>query len=561
MRSTLRRLRWLLLPWLPGLRSTVRRLVLAVVAAALAGGLRSTLRRLKLAVAAAAVAAGLQVWGWGDAVRALGAGVGWLWRGSWPAVRVAVPPVAAAGALYLAASTAGRRWWRSSPFRAAYRFAHRAWVPLSVAITVALLAGLVLLAPGWLVAHDTAAGTLTAEERAKATSDARTALLQAVGGLLLAAGAAATWRQVRISREGQVTERFTRAVDQLGSEHLDVRLGALYALGRIARDSPGDRRTIAEVLTAYIRQRAPWPPTQPGQYRADWPLDQQPDLRTRAPDVQAAFTVLGRGPFPKPVSYEATEADRLDLRTLDLRRADLHGANLHGARLGGANLHGARLRGADLRRAVLDRADLRGAVLDGADLRGAVLNGADLQSARLVAADLRGANFFFAKLQGAQLGGADLQGAVLVAADLQGAVLRGAKLQGAQLGAANLQGADLIDANLQGANLIAISERGPVQVGAKLRGALGSSGTVWPAGFSGPEWGVFNIDGEQGVFNVDGEPPRPPGDAQPTAGTDVAARPTERETAELPIPDGPRPRATRNGSDGNGEPVQAPHND
>jgi hypothetical protein len=48
-----------------------------------------------------------------------------------------------------------------------------------------LLAGLVLLAPRWLVAQDTAASRLTADQRAKATSDARTALLQAVGGLLL----------------------------------------------------------------------------------------------------------------------------------------------------------------------------------------------------------------------------------------------------------------------------------------------------------------------------------------------------------------------------------------
>jgi Tfp pilus assembly protein PilN len=105
--------------------------------------------------------------------------------------------------LYVATSAPGRPEWRTSPWRAARRFARRGLLPLAVAGAVVLLAGLVLLAPSRLVAHDTAAGTLTAEQRAKATSDARTALLQAVGGLLLAAGAAATWRQVRISREGR----------------------------------------------------------------------------------------------------------------------------------------------------------------------------------------------------------------------------------------------------------------------------------------------------------------------------------------------------------------------
>jgi hypothetical protein len=34
-------------------------------------------------------------------------------------------------------------------------------------------------------------------------------------GLLLLVGATATWRQLRLSREGQITERFTKAIDQL----------------------------------------------------------------------------------------------------------------------------------------------------------------------------------------------------------------------------------------------------------------------------------------------------------------------------------------------------------
>jgi hypothetical protein len=41
-----------------------------------------------------------------------------------------------------------------------------------------------------------------------------------------------------------VTERFTRAVDQLGHESLDVRLGGIYALERITRDSERDRSTM-----------------------------------------------------------------------------------------------------------------------------------------------------------------------------------------------------------------------------------------------------------------------------------------------------------------------------
>jgi hypothetical protein len=76
-----------------------------------------------------------------------------------------------------------------------------------------------------------------------------------------------TDRQLQQAEQGQITERFTSAIDQLGSEKLEVRLGGIYALERIARDSlemensPGrDYATIMDVLTAYVRENAPWPP-------------------------------------------------------------------------------------------------------------------------------------------------------------------------------------------------------------------------------------------------------------------------------------------------------------
>jgi hypothetical protein len=75
------------------------------------------------------------------------------------------------------------------------------------------------------------------QAQSQLANDARSSILQALGGLLVVAGATATWRQVYISREGQITERFTRAVDQLGSRNADVRIGGIYALERIGRSS------------------------------------------------------------------------------------------------------------------------------------------------------------------------------------------------------------------------------------------------------------------------------------------------------------------------------------
>ena len=70
--------------------------------------------------------------------------------------------------------------------------------------------------------------------------------------MVLLVGLFLTYRQLRTTREGQFTERCTRAMDQLGHAGLDVRLGGIYALKGIARDSPADRATTGEVLTSVL---------------------------------------------------------------------------------------------------------------------------------------------------------------------------------------------------------------------------------------------------------------------------------------------------------------------
>jgi uncharacterized protein YjbI with pentapeptide repeats len=283
------------------------------------------------------------------------------------------------------------------------------------------------------------------DARLEQRNNVRTTLLQGLAGAVVAVGLSLTWRQIRVNQEGQITERFNKAIDHLGSDKLDLRLGGIYALERIAKNSNDDRDTIAEVLTAFVRQRSPWPPSQPGQYRADFPVDQQPRLRTRAADIQAVLTVLGRGGFTRQ------GAMRLDLAEVDLRRvalphahlqrASLGGTHLEGASLGGAHLEGAYLGGAHLEDASLGKAHLEGASLSGAYLEDAYLRGAHLQRAHLVSAHLEGANLSLADLQHADLFGADLQGAYLRGAHFRGADLQSVLLNGTDLGRTHLEGA------------------------------------------------------------------------------------------------------------------------
>ena len=205
-----------------------------------------------------------------------------------------------------------------------------------------------------------------------------------------------------------MTDRYTKAIEQLGSDKLDVRIGGIYALERIARDSARDHPTVMEVLTAFIREHSheQWPPS-------DQPAGRGEELSTR-PDVQAALTVVGR------------RDPQRDVRPIDLTDAVLTGAHLIGA-------------------------DLTDALLPGADLTGAHLAGAHLTRAFLIWADLTGANlagaiFTCASLAGADLIGADLAGAVLIGADLAGADLTRAIFTRAGFTDADLTDADLTDA-------------------------------------------------------------------------------------------------------------------
>jgi hypothetical protein len=215
-----------------------------------------------------------------------------------------------------------------------------------------------------------------ADARIKLQNDLRTTALQAIAGLAVLAGAVLGFQQLTEDRQqatatreltlqGQASERFTRAIDQLGSDRVEVRLGGIYGLEQIAQQAPANRLAVTEVLVAYLKRRAPRPAKPP----SDTIVVEE--LRTRAPDAQAALTVLGRRQTASddpPLDLRALDVRRADLRGADLNFADLNFADLRDADLRRADLHGVNLRGADLRDADLRRVDLRGVNLRGADL-------------------------------------------------------------------------------------------------------------------------------------------------------------------------------------------------
>jgi hypothetical protein len=279
-----------------------------------------------------------------------------------------------------------------------------------------------------------------AEERPALVNEYRRTWAQILGGVAIGVGLYFTWRRIEISQrtlettqDQQVTERFTRAIEQLGATDnegnklLEMRLGGIYALERIARESEQDYWPIMEVLTAYVRHHAA--PRRPEEGRggvADASVQESEEDSSRAsestegpfpdPDIYAILTVLRR----RSRHYEHGEPEPLDLHNTNLLSANLSRANLSGANLSGVDLSNADLSPANLARAKLPGAKLWGANLSPVDLSNADLKGADLEGAKLAHAYLWGADFSGAKnLTKVQIEGAAVDGSTKLPSHLK----------------------------------------------------------------------------------------------------------------------------------------------
>ncbi|WP_233617985.1 pentapeptide repeat-containing protein [Actinomadura sp. WAC 06369] len=341
-------------------------------------------------------------------------------------------------------------------------------------MTAAALVLWIALGPGalWVLEHadKVKANELEADKRAEALDRVRGRAVAIGTGLLALVAIVFTARTARAAlassdaaqqtaaatEQGMVTGRYTAAIEQLGSDKLDIRLGGVYALERIARDSMRDHPTVIAVLAAFAREHSHDPDAHTAPAPSTYEANDAASVRVRfRPDIQSALTVIGR---------RNTEHD---FNPLDLRLANLTGANLTGAKLPLA----------DLSRADLTRADMAGAILILADLTSTKLTYANLRSADLREAVLVRALTVDVHLDisvdfgNANLPGANLTDASLARANLARANLTGADLTGVDLSGANLTGAILIRTKLSGANLAGTDLRETLLTESSVRAA------------------------------------------------------------------------------------------
>ena len=299
-----------------------------------------------------------------------------------------------------------------------------------------------------------------------------------------------TLRNLKVAQENlglleekQVTERFSKAVELLGHNDPEVRLGGIYALERIAKDSDADYWTVMEVLTGFVRENLRRRGAELEQDYRKFSLSFPPT------DIQAVLMVLNRRD-----TYAQDKTGSLDLSNSDFRWMVLDGVKFNKMNLHKANLSNTDLSGTELTEAILTEAKFNDAKFVGrhpttGQPRSVVLTATNLMNADFSGSDFRGANLKFAKINPSterpveieiyqekkekeiitanlrftkfsevdpctkEIKKADLSKANLRFGDFSYANFVGVNLEGANLLGANLTGANLAGANLAGAKL------------------------------------------------------------------------------------------------------------
>lgn len=213
-------------------------------------------------------------------------------------------------------------------------------------------------------------------------------LLQAIatmaGGFAIFWNIVLTRRQLAATEQQHITDRFSKAVEQLGHQEKAVQIGGIYALERISQDSLRDYWAIMEVLSAFVRDRRALPPH----------IFLAPNAVSFDRAIQSAIVVLGRREAEHDPPNRAIYLSYTDLRQVAFFKgnfsrvrfiySDLRGANfskciLRETRFWGACLEAASFQDSDLTNANLEEANLQGANLTNAILKGANLGKANLE--------------------------------------------------------------------------------------------------------------------------------------------------------------------------------------
>jgi hypothetical protein len=104
------------------------------------------------------------------------------------------------------------------------------------------------------------------DARLQAASGFRTAIVAGIAGLAALLSLVVATRTYRLTQEGQITDRYTKAIEQLGSDKRDICLGAIYAL--VLQSQFGALLLVMAAASGGLMAASPHRPAE----RESWPI-------------------------------------------------------------------------------------------------------------------------------------------------------------------------------------------------------------------------------------------------------------------------------------------------
>jgi uncharacterized protein YjbI with pentapeptide repeats len=262
---------------------------------------------------------------------------------------------------------------------------------------------------------------LSPKDKLDAEASIRGAIIQLFGGFVLIAGLYFTARGFQLTREGHLTDRYSQAIEHIGHDKMDVRIGGIYELERLTRDSAADAGTVIDVLIAFVREH-----TKSGH--------RTPSKEKVTADIQVALKVIGRR-----VSLSDGHG-RLDFYFSGLNDADLSNGSFEEAMFYYSSLEDAHFSNSKLNGAGLSFCRAERAAFTGCVARNANFVNAKYVNCWFLHADLTNADFFGCDLSGSdfgrryqELGDPPFPPATLTNARFTKAILMGTNLRGCDL--------------------------------------------------------------------------------------------------------------------------------
>jgi uncharacterized protein YjbI with pentapeptide repeats len=311
------------------------------------------------------------------------------------------------------------------------------------------------------------------EKRLEFENETRKTVIQILGGIAFFSTFYFSYKTYLLSNEQQITNRFTETIKLLSDSNREIRIGALYALERLCKDSEKDKVSIIQIINAYIRNRAP----QSSKNLLNGFVDSSLN-KALSDDYSCPFYHPSNDVYAFHVDTTKQELDiQVAITILGANNSGQVHLNFTGLDLQAINFRGLNLSNSDFSYCNLTNDDFENATVDSCKFDNALANNTNfaVTKARKSTFEnslLQEANFYQADLSNSYIGG----GACCYKCQFGEAVFTNGKLENdVDLRRALFWDANLTNASFEFANMDSVNLERTILKGADLRGTKGIS--------------------------------------------------------------------------------------